>query len=195
LFIDQRYDSQGPSEEFFQQDARLQSDTDSLEVITWRLPLVQTDDAIRERLVVVAKNIYAKIRHRPAVATRPGLKFADYWMLAIRMSAIGLVITGISLGAMRTYISIGLSRVFGEDVDADLKLALLGFFNKSLDVLLVSSLEYMASFFITVWMAQTVAVGDRRGVKYSDFGLREELTKPWMTVSSFVTRWRRSSLS
>jgi len=145
--------------------------------------------------VVVAKNIYAKIRHRPAVATRPGLKFADYWMLAIRVSVIGIIVTGISLGTMRTYISIGLTRVFGEEVDADLKLAFLGFFNKSLDVLLVSSLEYMASFFITVWMAQTTAVGDRRGVKYSDFGLREELTKPWMTVSNFATRWRRSSLS
>jgi len=87
------------------------------------------------------------------VATRPGLKFADYWMLAIRVSVIGIIVTGVSLGAMRTYISIGLTRVFGEEVDADLKLAFLGFFNKSLDVLLVSSLEYMASFFITVWMA------------------------------------------
>ena len=145
--------------------------------------------------MVVAKNIYAKIGHRPAVATRPGLKFADHWILAIRISVIVIIVAGISLGAMRTYISIGLTRVFGEEVDADLKLAFLGFFNKSLDVLLVSSLEYMASFFITVWMAQTVAVGDRRGVKYSYFGLREELTKPWMTVSSFVTRWRRSSLS
>lgn len=53
----------------------------------------------------------------------------------------------------------------------------------------------MASFLITVWMAQTTVVGDRRGVKYSDFGLKEELTKPWMTVSSFATRWRRSGFS
>ena len=134
MCIDQEHGSQGPGKEFFQQDARIQSDTDSLEVRTRPLHLVRTDNAIRERVVVVAKNIYAKIRHRPAVATRPGLKFADYWMLAIRMSAIGIIVTGISLGAMRTYISIGLSRVFGEEVDADLKLAFLGFFNKSLDV-------------------------------------------------------------
>jgi hypothetical protein len=86
--------------------------------------------------------------------------------------------------------------VFGEEVDADLKLAFLGFFNKSLDVLLVSSLEYMASFLLTVWMAQVPAAGrDRHGATYDDFGLKDELTKPWMTVVSFITRWRRSRLS
>jgi hypothetical protein len=117
-------------------------------------------------------------------------------MLAIRITAIGIIIAAITLGATRTYISIGLSRVFGEEVDADLKLAFLGFFNKSLDVLLVSSLEYMASFLLTVWMAQVPAAErDRRGATYDDFGLKDELTKPWMTVVSFITRWRRSRLS
>lgn len=139
LCTNRKHGSQGPDKEFVRQDARLQSDVDSPEVIVWQLQLVQTDNAIRERVVVVTKKIYAKIRHRPAVATRPGLKFADYWMLAIRIASIGIIITGVPLGALRTYISIGLSRVFGEEVDADLKLAFLGFFNKSLDVLLVSS--------------------------------------------------------
>jgi hypothetical protein len=136
--------------------------------------------------------MYTKVRHRPAVVTRFHFKLFDWWMLVIRVTAISLIIFGIVLGATRKYIPIGLSRVFGEELDADLKLAFLGFFNKSLDVLLVSSLEYMASFTLTVWMAETpVAVG----ATYSDFGLRDELTKPWMTVASFITRWRRSTFS
>lgn len=115
-------------------------------------------------------------------------------MITIRIVATGIITAGITLGATRTYISIGLSRVFGEEVDADLKLAFLGFFNKSLDVILVSSLEYMASFLLTVWMARAPAVvGDRHGATYNDFGLKDELTKPWMTVASFITRGRRSS--
>lgn len=112
-------------------------------------------------------------------------------MLTIRITAIGIIIAGITLGATQTYISIGLSRVFGEELDADLKLALLGLFNKTLDVFLVSSLEYMASFFLTIWMAQTSS--DRRGATFSDFGLKDELTKPWMTIAGFITRCRRSS--
>ncbi|KAF7670898.1 hypothetical protein GT037_011026 [Alternaria burnsii] len=141
-----------------------------------------------------ANAAFLEARRRPASVTRPQLKLFDYWMIIIRIVATGIITAGITLGATRTYISIGLSRVFGEEVDADLKLAFLGFFNKSLDVILVSSLEYMASFLLTVWMARApTVVGGRHGATYNDFGLKDELTKPWMTVASFITRGRRSS--
>jgi hypothetical protein len=81
---------------------------------------------------------------------RPSLKFHDYWMIVVRIIAIGIILTGMSVGAKQTYVSLSASQVLGAEVDADLKLAALGFFNKSLDVLLVSSLEYTASFILTI---------------------------------------------
>lgn len=80
----------------------------------------------------------------------------------------------------------------GAELDADLKLALLGFFNKSLDVILVSSLEYTASMMLTIWM---ISGGNSQGATFSDFGLKDELTKPWMTLVSFYTRYRQSKWS
>ncbi|KAG9188045.1 hypothetical protein G6011_01968 [Alternaria panax] len=144
----------------------------------------------RKRIATTANAIYLKAnaayleaRHRPAIVARERLRLKpfDYWMLFVRVAAIGIIITGITLGAKRTYITLGLSRIFGEEVDADLKLAFPGLFNKSLDVLLVSSLEYMASLLLTIWMAQTSV---KQGVTYNDFGLKDELTKPWMTKTT-----------
>ncbi|KNG45267.1 hypothetical protein TW65_07976 [Stemphylium lycopersici] len=83
-----------------------------------------------------ADDFCRKASHRPVLVKRPPLRLFDYWMLTIRITAIGIIIAGITLGATQTYISIGLSRVFGEELDADLKLALLGLFNKTLDVFL-----------------------------------------------------------
>lgn len=106
----------------------------------------------------------------------------------VRVIAFGVIATGISFGARQTYFSVGTSRVLGREVDADLKLAFLGIFNKSLDVLILSSLEYTASMLLTIWMAST----NPPGATFEDFNLKEELTKPWMTVIRFGSRWRRT---
>jgi hypothetical protein len=130
------------------------------------------------------------------MAARPNLKFHDYWIIFVRIIAIGIVLTGISVGAKQTYVGLSASQVLGAEVDADLKLAALGFFNKSLDVLLVSSLEYTASFILTIWMAWPHSgIKPSAGATFSDFGLKDELTKPWMTIVSFITRCGRSKWS
>jgi hypothetical protein len=129
------------------------------------------------------------------MAQRPPLKFADFWITFLRLVSFAIIITGLAFGARQTYFSVGVSRVVGTEIDADLKLALLGFFNKSLDVILVSSLEYTASMMLTVWMARSKIGKTPTGADFNDFGLKDELTKPWMTLASFFTRWRRSKWS
>ncbi|KAF2847742.1 hypothetical protein T440DRAFT_538054 [Plenodomus tracheiphilus IPT5] len=138
---------------------------------------------------------YTRFTHRPAVTVRQPLKSRDFWIILIRIVAIGIVLAGVSVGALQRYFSLATSKIVGADVDADLKLAFLGFFNKSLDVLLVSSLEYTASFVLTVWMARAGPQTQTQGAMFSDFGLKDELTKPWMTIVSFATRWKRSKWS
>jgi hypothetical protein len=141
----------------------------------------------RTTIIHILLTQFAKLPPRPVLTTRPPLKFLDLWIAVLRLLAFCILITGLSFGARQSFFSVGVSRVWGTELDADLKLALLGFFNKSLDVILVSSLEYTASMTLTIWMAR---VGEA-GATFSDFGLKDELTKPWMTVVSLCTRWRR----
>jgi hypothetical protein len=129
---------------------------------------------------------------------RPHLKIVDAWIAFLRLAASCIIIAGLCFGARQSYFSVGVSRVWGTELDADLKLALLGFFNKTLDVILVSSLEYTASMMLTVWMARagtSSTVSLVGGATFSDFDLKDELTKPWMTLVNFFTRWRRSRWS
>ncbi|KAJ4300888.1 hypothetical protein N0V90_002976 [Kalmusia sp. IMI 367209] len=121
---------------------------------------------------------------------RPKPGWSDFWILSVRFVAIGLITTGIIWGATGFRVYLKSTAVFWYDVDADLQLALLGFFNKMLDVLLVSSLEYTASVLITTWMtAERTRI--ERGATFGDFELKNELTKPWMTIWAFVWRSRR----
>lgn len=129
------------------------------------------------------------------MSVRPPLKLRDIWITTIRIVAIGILLVGVSMGAIQRYFPLTAGQVLGADVDAELKLAFLGLFNKSLDVLLVSSVEYTASLILTIWMAKSrtsYAANTAIGVMFADFGLKDELTKPWMTIASFVTRYRRS---
>jgi hypothetical protein len=108
------------------------------------------------------------------MTVKPPLSFSDYWISFVRLIAIAIILTGIAVGAKATYVPLSTSRIFGEEVDADLKLALLGFFNKSLDVFLVSSLEYMACFIQTLWMVHSDSPSHTqpaRGATFGDFGL------------------------
>jgi hypothetical protein len=75
-------------------------------------------------------------------------------MLLERLVPLDAIATGLSFGSQQRYFMIGTSRVFGHDVDPDLKLAFLGFFNKSLDVLVLSGMEYMSTVILVMWMIQ-----------------------------------------
>jgi hypothetical protein len=132
------------------------------------------------------------------MVVRPQLKLRDLWMTCVRIIAFAIIIAAVCFGASHKIFAASTSEVLGKEVDTDLKLAFLGFFNKSLDVLLVSSLEYTASLLLTVWMARSGASTVKqpaRGAKFADFGLKDELTKPWMTIVSFAIRCRQSKWS
>jgi hypothetical protein len=119
-------------------------------------------------------------------------------MTCIRLLAFGILVTAVCFGALQKIFSVSTSEIFGKEADADLKLAFLGFFNKSLDVMVVSSLEYTASLILTIWMAQGRAPTSEQsahGATFADFAMKDELTKPWMTIVSFATRCRRSKWS
>jgi len=89
------------------------------------------------------------------------------------------IAVGLAFGAQQTYFTIETSHVFGKDVDPDLKLAFLGFFNKSLDVLVLSSAEYTVLMLVTVWMISLKSAKSRDGgATVHDFELKDELTKP-----------------
>ncbi|ORY19552.1 hypothetical protein BCR34DRAFT_595496 [Clohesyomyces aquaticus] len=148
----------------------------------------------RSTIKTFANALWTKASHRPAVVQRPHFNFADYWMVVIRLVAIGLLVAGISIGVKEQYFSLSVrdSALRGAEVDADLKLALLEFVNKILDVLLLSSLEYMAVFVLTVWMVRVAPSsnsGPAHGTTFNDFGFKDELTKPWKTIISFVPRF------
>jgi hypothetical protein len=119
------------------------------------------------------------------MVARSSVKYHDYWTIFVRIIAIGVILTGISVGAKRTYFSLSASQVLGVEVDADLMLAALRSFAKSLYVLLVSSLGYTDSFILTVWMARPPSGRPSEGAMFSDFGLKDELMKPWTTIASF----------
>lgn len=143
----------------------------------------------RRNIKTCANAVWTKASHPPAVVERPRFRFFDCWMFITRLVAIGLLVAGLSFGIRQQYFSLSITRLFGAEVDADLKLALLGFVNKILDVLLLSSLEYMSSFLLTVWMSRA---SHAHGATFSDFELKEELTKPWMAIINFATRLQRS---
>jgi hypothetical protein len=152
----------------------------------------------RINVVNLGRRLYARASQRPAMVIRPRLRIVDVWIAFLRLVVSCVIIAGLSFGARQSYFSVGVSRVWGTELDADLKLALLGFFNKSLDVFLVSSLEYTASIMLTIWMARagtSSTSGHVDGATFSDFGLKDELTKPWMTLVSFFTRWQQSRWS
>lgn len=157
------------------------------------LQLVVFTNELSSKIVAdQCRKTYAWILRHAKAATRSKLKFNDFWIALLRLTALVIILVGISFGAKQSYLAIGISHVLGAELDADLKLALLGFFNKSLDVILVSSLEYTASLMLTIWMSSG---GKSQGATFSDFGLKDELTKPWMTLVSFYTRYKQSKWS
>ncbi|KAH7379415.1 hypothetical protein DE146DRAFT_794053 [Phaeosphaeria sp. MPI-PUGE-AT-0046c] len=122
-------------------------------------------------------------------------------MSLVRLVTLIAFAVGLVFGAQQTYFTIGTSHIFGKDVDPDLKLAFLGFFNKSLDVLVLSAIEYTARILLTKWMTSSERSapgsiqGSSGGVLMRDFDLKDELTKPWMTIIAFITQWRKSGLT
>lgn len=146
----------------------------------------------RQKILSIGHWLNSKRPHRPTLASRSSIKLADLWILSLRLLASAAITTGIIFGAKETYFAVGSSQIFGADVDADLKLATLGFINKILDVILVSSLEYTAAIVVTIWMARKVQRSNANGATYLDFDLKDELTKPWMTLLCFFTRFKRS---
>lgn len=129
---------------------------------------------------------------RRDIRPKPGI--ADIWMILVRLAAISVITTGIVFGAIGFRILLKETNVFWYQIDPDLQLAFLGFFNKMLDVLLISSLEYTASIVVTAWMTAKKP-HDASGATFGDFELKNELTKPWMTIWAFVWRWKRFKFS
>ncbi|KAF2819453.1 hypothetical protein CC86DRAFT_388241 [Ophiobolus disseminans] len=134
---------------------------------------------------------------RPERRFRPKLKWTDGLIQLVRLAALAFVTTGIAWGAIGFSVTLKGFVMWGHDVEVDTQLALLGLVNKMLDVALVSSLEYTASFLLTTWM---ISEGGKEalGATFGDFDLKNELTKPWITIWSFVARaitpqWRDHS--
>jgi hypothetical protein len=126
----------------------------------------------------------------PKRRVRPQLGLSDAWIQSTRLLASAVLIIGIVWGFTSFHVFLKDIKLAWFDVDADLQLAMLGFFNKSLDVLLISSLEYTASVLLTIWMTATDGK-DATGATFGDFELKNELTKPWMTVYGFIWRCQR----
>jgi hypothetical protein len=97
-------------------------------------------------------------------------------------------------------------------VSADVQLAVFGLVNKILDYLLDTVLDHTVSVALTVWMACECGsirpipcyinmlrffslkgtISDHlAGIKITDFSMKDELSKPWIAFSAFVTRWRK----
>jgi hypothetical protein len=121
---------------------------------------------------------------------RPQFGLIDAWIQFTRLLASAVLIIGIVWGLTSFHLFLKDIKLAWFDVDADLQLAMLGFFNKSLDVLLISSLEYTASVLLTIWMTATDGK-DAPGATFGDFELKNELTKPWMTTYGFIWRCQR----
>jgi hypothetical protein len=121
---------------------------------------------------------------------RPQFGLIDAWIQFTRLLASAVLIIGIVWGFTSFHLFLKDIKLAWFDVDADLQLAMLGFFNKSLDVLLISSLEYTASVLLTIWMTATDGK-DAPGATFGDFELKNELTKPWMTMYGFIWRCQR----
>lgn len=133
---------------------------------------------------------FSNLPYIPQRKIRPELHWSDIWIHFTRLVAISIITTGIGWGATSFRIFLKEKAISGFGVDADLQLAILGFFNKMLDVLLITSLEYTASILLTTWMTAEENT-DARGATFGDFELKNELTKPWITIWSFVVRCRR----
>lgn len=67
----------------------------------------------------------------------------------------------------------------------DTQLALLGFFNKLLDMMVQYSLEKIAFLCITYWMT---ASSPYAGIRLIDLGMKDELVKPWVASASYFKR-------
>jgi len=75
--------------------------------------------------------------------------------------------------------------------DADLQLALIGFLNKVLDVIVQASLKHTASILLTAWMACGYKGSGKPGVNLLDFELKDELVQPWTCIINFQKRCDR----
>jgi hypothetical protein len=126
----------------------------------------------------------------PNRRVRPQFGLIDAWIQFTRLLASAVLIIGIVWGFTSFHLFLKDIKLAWFDVDADLQLAMLGFFNKSLDVLLISSLEYTASVLLTIWMTATDGK-DAPGATFGDLELKNELTKPWMTMYGFIWRCQR----
>lgn len=147
-------------------------------------------------IIDFVKHVLLRTRTRTA---HPKLDwFQLFWTQTYRLVSVGILITGITFGAKGFKLTLKDITVAVYNIDSDLQLALLGFFNKMLDVLLVSSLEYTASVLLTTWMTAEQATGkEPRGATFIDMDIKNELTKPWMTLYSFAVRsqWSWKNMS
>ncbi|KAF3000848.1 hypothetical protein E8E13_007130 [Curvularia kusanoi] len=129
-------------------------------------------------------------RHFREPTRTVGLKIKGsdlFWVQLSRLVSISVLLTGIAFGGSSFNIVLKDFTLSWYSIDSDLQLALLGFFNKVLDVLLVSSLEYTASVLLTTWMTAEPRKAPC-GASFNDFDVKNELTKPWMTIRSFAKR-------
>lgn len=108
------------------------------------------------------------------------------WFLALAFTVLGAgaMVIAIVFGATGKVFNIPMGSILTFEVDPDTQLALLGFINKIMDLLVTTSLEQVAA----MWITRSMISSD--GVALADFELGEELTKPWKALSFFVQRWR-----
>ena len=121
-----------------------------------------------------------------------------------RLAAISVIIIALAFGTRHTTFTLRPQDIFSYEIDVDLQLALIGVINKVFDLLITTSLEDSAGVLVTLWMTSrafdsfpALNKGHAVGARLEDFGLKDELTKPWKSIGAFVSRvsalgWRQA---
>lgn len=111
--------------------------------------------------------------------------------LAVRLTTLALLSGGLYLGLTNHVFPIPAVVLINLDIDPETSLLLLGVINKIADYLVEFALDDIAERCLSYWMLQADPGPNRvAGIYLDDFDMKDELTRPWLAVGAFFTRWR-----
>ena len=96
--------------------------------------------------------------------------------------------SAMTLGGKRQLWTLKTASIWGSQVGPDIQLVFLGVINKILDYLVTDAIEHIAWSSLTIWMTRQPSGIGSAGVQSMDFGMKEEMVKPWIAITNFFKR-------